>query len=246
MVYGRIHSTESFGSVDGPGVRFLIFLQGCNMRCKFCHNADTWNKNAGELKTADELIKTALRYKPYWGDKGGITVSGGEPLLQIDFLLELFAKAKENGVNTCVDTAGQPFTRQEPYFSKFRKLCEFTDLFICDIKHIDPAYHKELTGVKNDNILDMLRYLSDIGKPVWIRQVLVPGITDRDEYLVKTRKFIDTLKNVERVEVLPYHTMGAYKWKELGMDYPLEGVEPPADEGIEKAKEILTGNAKGE
>ena len=246
MVYGRIHSTESFGSVDGPGVRFLIFLQGCNMRCKFCHNADTWNKNAGEQKTADELIKTALRYKPYWGDKGGITVSGGEPLLQIDFLLELFAKAKENGVNTCIDTAGQPFTRQEPYFSKFNRLCELTDLFICDIKHIDPACHKELTGVKNDNILDMLRYLSDIGKPVWIRQVLVPGITDRDEYLVKTREFIDTLKNVERVEVLPYHTMGAYKWKELGMDYPLEGVDPPADEGIKKAKEILTGNAKGE
>ena len=246
MVYGRIHSTESFGSVDGPGVRFLIFLQGCNMRCKFCHNADTWNKNAGEQKTADELIKTALRYKPYWGDKGGITVSGGEPLLQIDFLLELFAKAKENGVNTCIDTAGQPFTRQEPYFSKFNRLCELTDLFICDIKHIDPDQHKELTGVKNDNILDMLRYLSDIGKPVWIRQVLVPGITDKDEYLVKTREFIDTLKNVERVEVLPYHTMGAYKWKELGMDYPLEGVEPPADEGIEKAKEILTGNAKGE
>ena len=246
MVYGRIHSTESFGSVDGPGVRFLIFLQGCNMRCKFCHNADTWNKNAGEQKTADELIKMALRYKPYWGGKGGITVSGGEPLLQIDFLLELFAKAKENGVNTCVDTAGQPFTRQEPYFSKFNRLCELTDLFICDIKHIDPACHKELTGVKNDNILDMLRYLSDIGKPVWIRQVLVPGITDRDEYLVKTREFIDTLKNVERVEVLPYHTMGAYKWKELGMDYPLEGVDPPADEGIKKAKEILTGNAKGE
>ena len=246
MVYGRIHSTESFGSVDGPGVRFLIFLQGCNMRCKFCHNADTWNKNAGEQKTADELIRTALRYKPYWGDKGGITVSGGEPLLQIDFLLELFAKAKENGVNTCIDTAGQPFTRQEPYFSKFNRLCELTDLFICDIKHIDPACHKELTGVKNDNILDMLRYLSDIGKPVWIRQVLVPGITDRDEYLVKTREFIDTLKNVERVEVLPYHTMGAYKWKELGMDYPLEGVDPPADEGIKKAKEILTGNAKGE
>ena len=246
MVYGRIHSTESFGSVDGPGVRFLIFLQGCNMRCKFCHNADTWNKNAGEQKTADELIKMALRYKPYWGGKGGITVSGGEPLLQIDFLLELFAKAKENGVNTCIDTAGQPFTRQEPYFSKFNRLCELTDLFICDIKHIDPDCHKELTGVKNDNILDMLRYLSDIGKPVWIRQVLVPGITDRDEYLVKTREFIDTLKNVERVEVLPYHTMGAYKWKELGMDYPLEGVDPPADEGIKKAKEILTGNAKGE
>ena len=133
---GRIHSTESFGSVDGPGVRFLIFTQGCNMRCKFCHNADTWNKRSGTLMSADELITTALRYKPYWGDKGGITVSGGEPLLQIDFLLELFKLAKENGINTCIDTAGQPFTREEPFFSKFKELCTLTDLFICDIKHI--------------------------------------------------------------------------------------------------------------
>lgn len=236
---GRIHSTESFGSVDGPGVRFLIFTQGCNMRCKFCHNADTWNKSSGTLMSADELITTALRYKPYWGDKGGITVSGGEPLLQIDFLLELFKLAKENGINTCIDTAGQPFTREEPFFSKFKELCALTDLFICDIKHINPEQHKKLTGVKNDNILDMLRFLSDIGKPVWIRQVLVPGITDDSGYLRQTREFIDTLKNVERTEVLPYHTMGAYKWTELGMSYPLEGVQPPTQEGIESAKNIL-------
>ena len=144
---GRIHSTESFGSVDGPGVRFLIFTQGCNMRCKFCHNADTWNKSSGTLMSADELIATALRYKPYWGDKGGITVSGGEPLLQIDFLLELFKLAKENGINTCIDTAGQPFTREEPFFSKFGELCTLTDLFICDIKHINPEQHKKLTSV---------------------------------------------------------------------------------------------------
>ena len=189
--------------------------------------------------SADELIATALRYKPYWGDKGGITVSGGEPLLQIDFLLELFKLAKENGVNTCIDTAGQPFTRGEPFFSKFRELCDLTDLFICDIKHIDPEQHKKLTGVKNGNILDMLRFLSDIGKPVWIRQVLVPGITDDSGYLRQTREFIDTLKNVEKTEVLPYHTMGAYKWKELGMSYPLEGVQPPTQEGIESAKNIL-------
>lgn len=236
---GRIHSTESFGSVDGPGVRFLIFTQGCNMRCKFCHNADTWNKSSGTLMSADELITTALRYKPYWGDKGGITVSGGEPLLQIDFLLELFKLAKENGINTCIDTAGQPFTREEPFFSKFGELCTLTDLFICDIKHINPEQHKKLTGVKNDNILDMLRFLSDIGKPVWIRQVLVPGITDDSGYLRQTREFIDTLKNVERTAVLPYHTMGAYKWTELGMSYPLEGVQPPTQEGIKSAKNIL-------
>lgn len=236
---GRIHSTESFGSVDGPGVRFLIFTQGCNMRCKFCHNADTWNKNSGTLMSADELIAAALRYKPYWGDKGGITVSGGEPLLQIDFLIELMGLAKKNGINTCIDTAGQPFTREEPFFSQFRQLCALTDLFICDIKHINPEQHKKLTGVKNDNILDMLRFLSDIGKPVWIRQVLVPGITDDSAYLRQTREFIDTLKNVKKTEVLPYHTMGAYKWKELKMSYPLEGVQPPTEEGIESAKNIL-------
>lgn len=240
MYKGRIHSTESFGSVDGPGVRFLIFLQGCNMRCKFCHNADTWDKNGGALMTADELIGTALRYKEYWGDKGGITVSGGEPLLQIDFLLELFARAKQNGINTCIDTAGQPFTRNEPFFSEFKELCALTDLFICDIKHIDPERHKQLTGVKNSNILDMLTYLSDIGKPVWIRQVLVPGITDEEGFLKQTSEFIGTLKNVERVEVLPYHTLGAYKWEKLGMKYPLEGVEPPTAKEIQNAKDILT------
>lgn len=239
MVKGRIHSTESFGSVDGPGVRFLIFTQGCNMRCKFCHNADTWDKNGGTLMSAEELIKTALKYREYWGEKGGITVSGGEPLLQIDFLIELFTLAKQNGVNTCVDTACQPFTREEPFFSKFNRLCELTDLFICDIKHIDPQRHKLLTGVKNDNILDMLRYLSEIGKPVRIRQVLVPTVTDNDEYLKLTKDFIETLNNIESVEVLPYHTMGAYKWEELGMSYPLAGTEPPTEEGINNAKSIL-------
>lgn len=239
MTYGRIHSTESFGSVDGPGVRFLIFAQGCDMRCKFCHNADTWAKNVGTLMGTDELIKKALRYKAYWGDNGGITVSGGEPLLQIDFLIELFAKAKENGINTCVDTAGQPFSREEPFFSKFNELCALTDLFICDIKHIAPDMHKKLTGVQNDNILDMLRYLSDIDKPVWIRQVLLEGYTDIDSCLWQTREFIDSLKNVKKIEVLPYHTMGAYKWRELNMSYPLEGVNPPDEERIENAEKIL-------
>ena len=239
MLQGRIHSTESFGSVDGPGVRFLIFFQGCRLRCRYCHNADTWRVDAGTPMTSGELLDKAERCRPYWGEKGGITVSGGERLLQIDFLLELFKLAKENGINTCIDTAGQPFTREEPFFSKFKELCTLTDLFICDIKHINPEQHKKLTGVKNENILDMLRFLSDIGKPVWIRQVLVPGITDDSGYLRQTREFIDTLKTVERTEVLPYHTMGAYKWTELGMSYPLEGVQPPTQEGIKSAKNIL-------
>lgn len=239
MVYGRIHSTESFGSVDGPGVRFLIFTQGCNMRCRFCHNPDTWNRNGGELKTAEELIKTALRYKAYWGDIGGITVSGGEPLLQIDFLIELFTLAKESGINTCIDTAGQPFSRSEPFFSKFKELCELTDLFIVDIKHIDPAVHKELTGVKNENILDMLNFLSETERPVWIRQVLLGGYTDNDEYLWRTREFINTLNNVKKTEVLPYHTLGEYKWKALGLEYPLEGVDPPSEDRIKNAEKIL-------
>lgn len=238
---GRIHSVETFGSVDGPGVRFLIFLQGCRLRCRYCHNADTWKLDGGERMSADALLDRAERYRAYWGDRGGITVSGGEPLLQIDFLLELFEKAKERSIHTCIDTAGEPFTREEPFFSKFERLCELTDLFLVDIKHIDPQAHRSLTGADNANILDMLRCLSDRGQPVWIRHVLVTGITDDDAYLKQTRAFIDTLTNVERVEVLPYHSMGAYKWKELGLAYPLEGVLPPASEHVRSAERILTG-----
>lgn len=238
---GIIHSVETFGSVDGPGVRFLIFLQGCRMRCRYCHNADTWSLSGGERISADALLDRAERYRAYWGDDGGVTVSGGEPLLQLDFLLELFEKAKQRGIHTCIDTAGQPFTRDEPFFSQFGRLCELTDLFLVDIKHIDPQAHRALTGMPNDNILYLLRYLSDRGQPVWIRHVLVPGITDDDAYLRQTRAFIDTLSNVERVEVLPYHSMGAYKWEELGLAYPLEGTEPPSPERIRSAERILTG-----
>ena len=238
---GKIHSVETFGSVDGPGVRFLIFLQGCAMRCRYCHNADTWAANAGELMTADELLDRAERYRAYWGDEGGITVSGGEPLLQTDFLCELFEKAKQRGINTCIDTSGQPFSRREPFFSRFKKLMTFTDLLLVDIKHIDPEGHRDLTGQPNDNILDMLRFLSDEGKPVWIRHVLVPGITDDDALLRRTREFIETLGNVEKIEVLPYHSMGARKWRELGLDYTLDGAEPPSKERTENARRILCG-----
>ena len=239
MTKGYIHSLESFGSVDGPGVRYLIFTTGCAMRCQFCHNPDTWNMNSGTLYTADELIDKAWKYRTYWGSKGGITVSGGEPLLQIDFLLELFQKAKERGINTTLDTCGNPFTREEPFFSKFQELMKVTDLVMLDIKHIDDEQHKILTGQTNKNILDMAEYLSETGKPVWIRHVLVPERSDKDEYLHRLHDFIETLDNVEKVEVLPYHTLGVYKWKELGIPYQLEGIDPPSQERVENANRIL-------
>lgn len=241
MIRGAVHSTESFGSVDGPGIRFLIFLQGCAMRCRYCHNVDTWDTHSENLRTADELLDQAERYRGYWGKNGGITVSGGEPLLQIDFLLDLFRKAKERGISTALDTAGQPFTREKPFFSKFRELMQYTDLLLLDIKHIDPVEHKKLTGKPNANILDLFRFLSDMEKPVWIRYVLVPGITDGDGYLQKTREFIRTLHNVQKIEVLPYHSMGEYKWKELGIPYSLEGVKPPDKTSVQRAERILRG-----
>lgn len=242
----RIHSIETFGSVDGPGIRFIIFLKGCCMRCKFCHNPDTWDINGGQERTADELVTQALKYKPYWNKGGGVTVSGGEPLLQIDFLIEFFKKAKTKGIHTTLDTAGNPFTRKEPFFSKFKELMEVTDLILLDIKEIDDAKHKELTGWSNSNILDMAKYLSEINKPVWIRHVLVPGGSDNDEELIRLDKFIKTLNNVDRVEVLPYHNLGIYKWKKLGIAYPLMDVKPPTKERVENANKLLhTSEYKG-
>ena len=238
-IKGRIHSVESFGSADGPGVRYIVFLKGCNMRCQYCHNPDTWAKDGGELMTPEEVLKKALRYKTYWKEKGGITVSGGEALLQIDFVTELFRLAKEKGVNTCLDTSGNPFSLEEPFKSKFDELMKYTDLFMLDIKHIDDAAHRKLTGQTNQNILEMAAYLSDHGKAMWIRHVLVPGITTEEDELYRLRSFLDTLKTVERVEVLTYHTLGVFKWKELGIPYQLEGVDPPTKEQIDRAKEIL-------
>lgn len=246
MVTGNIHSLESFGSVDGPGVRYVVFVQGCRMRCQFCHNPDTWNTKECQIVTPDELLSKALRYRGYWGADGGITVSGGEPLLQMDFLLEFFRKAKAEGVHTVIDTAGNPFTREEPFFSKFQELMNVTDLLLLDIKEIDPEKHKKLTGFGNENILDMAHYLSEIKKPVWIRHVLVPKRSDFDEDLIRLNTFIKTLSNVERVEVLPYHTLGVFKWKELGHPYPLEGIDPPSKERVENARRLLhTEDYKG-
>ena len=239
MAAGYIHSTESFGSVDGPGVRYVIFTAGCAMRCQFCHNPDTWHMKTGTPQEADDLIKKALRYRSYWGSEGGITVSGGEPLLQIDFLVELFRLAKKNGIHTTLDTSGNPFTREEPFFGKFQELMQYTDLILLDIKHIDEKEHIRLTGHTNKNILDLADYLSQINKPVWIRHVLVPERSDKDEYLIRLRAFLDTLKNIARVEVLPYHTLGEYKWKDLGYTYPLTGIESPTKDRIQNAEKIL-------
>ena len=235
---GAVHSIETFGSVDGPGIRYVIFLQGCRMRCQFCHNADTWQIREGDASPA-EVLKKALRYRSYWRDRGGITVSGGEPLLQIDFLIELFELAKKEGVHTVIDTCGQPFTREGAFFSKLQRLLARTDLVLLDIKHIDDEQHRLLTGWGNENILDFARYLSEIGKPVWIRHVLVPSRNDSDEYLSRLDAFVKPLRNVERFEVLPYHTLGVYKWKEVGLDYPLEGIDPPGQALIDHANAML-------
>ena len=240
---GYIHSTESFGSVDGPGIRFLVFLQGCQMRCRYCHNPDTWklaSDACGKMMTVVELLDKAERYRSYWGPDGGITVSGGEALLQIDFLIDLFEEAHRRGINTCLDTAAQPFSRQEPFFSKFQRLMQSTDLVLLDIKHIDNEKHRWLTGHGNENILDCARYLSDIAKPVWIRHVLVPGITTDEEQLTQLRQMLDTLHNIQKVEVLPYHTLGTFKWEQMGVPYSLKDVEPPTADQIARAREILT------
>ena len=236
---GYIHQLESFGSVDGPGIRFIIFFAGCPLRCKYCHNPDTWDMMKGKQYTADELLDEAITCREYWGTKGGITVSGGEPLAQIDFLLELFTKAKERGINTCIDTAGGPFTREGEWFEKFKRLMNVTDVLLMDIKHINEEEHIKLTGHTGKNIIEMFRYLDEINKPVWIRHVLVPGITDNDEYLIQTRDFIRTLGNVQRVEVLPYHGLGAMKYKDLGIDYVLKDTNSPTAERVQNARKIL-------
>ena len=230
---------ESFGSVDGPGVRYIVFLQGCHMRCKYCHNPETWKEEGGELQTPQEVFDKAYRYHNYWKDKGGITVSGGEAMLQMEFVTELFKIAKQHNVHTTLDTSGNPFTMEEPFLSKFNELMAVTDLFMLDIKHIDDEKHKKLTGWTNKNILEVDKYLSDNGKDMWIRHVLVPGVTDDEADLNKLSEFVKSLKTVKRFEILPYHTLGVFKWHDLGVKYELEDVMPPTKEQIERAESIL-------
>lgn len=236
-----IHSTESFGTVDGPGVRFVIFFQGCPMRCKYCHNPDTWQMNTGERRTAESLISEYEHNRAFYKN-GGITVTGGEALMQIDFLLELFRLAKEKDIHTCLDTSGITYHPGESeYNRKLDDLMTVTDLVMLDIKHIDPDGHKDLTGHDNAGILAFARYLEEKQVPVWIRHVVVPGITDDPGQLTRLGQFIGTLSNVKALDVLPYHVMGVPKYKEMGMEYPLEGVEAATrEQALEARKIILT------
>ena len=236
---GFIHSTESFGTVDGPGVRFVVFLQGCPMRCQYCHNPDTWKMNTGALRSAQSLILEYERNKAFYS-RGGITVTGGEALMQIDFLLELFALAKEKGIHTCLDTSGITYRPGESsYNQKLDKLMTLTDLVMLDIKHMDPEAHKTLTGHDNGGILAFARYLAEKNVPVWIRHVVVPGITDDPVQLSKLGAFLGQLPNVKALDVLPYHIMGVSKYKELDIPYPLEGVEPATQKQAKDAKQII-------
>ena len=240
MIKGRIHSLESFGAVDGPGIRYLIFLKGCNMRCQYCHNVDTWNPDTDNLMTADELLDKAERFRSYWGKEGGITVSGGEPLRQMDFVTKFFQLARAKGVHTALDTAGEPFRPDDPaYLAKFDTLMQSTSLVILDLKEIDPEKHRLLTGKDNANILAMARHISELGVPLWIRHVLVPGLTDDEEGLRRTADFIRSLQTVQRVEVLPYHTLGLFKWQKLNIPYPLPDAVPPTAEQLARAEELL-------
>lgn len=239
---GRIHSLESFGTVDGPGVRFVVFVQGCPMRCAYCHNPDTWAMTGGKIMEASEIIEQYERNIAFYKN-GGITVTGGEPLMQVDFLIELFTLAKEKSIHTCIDTSGIAYKPDNTAFiEKLDRLMTLTDLVMLDIKHIDPEKHKELTQQPNDGILAFCEYLNDRQVDVWIRHVVVPTITDDDTYLYKLGYFIGQFTNVKALDILPYHTMGKPKYEQLGMEYKLDGI-PAMDKNkvIEKKQVVLQG-----
>lgn len=239
IVKGRIHSIETFGTVDGPGIRYVVFVQGCPLRCLYCHNRDTWDTKGGKEVTVDEIIEDLKKYIDYLKfSGGGISVTGGEPTLQPDFVTEIFRRCKEMGVHTALDTSG--FTD----LSRVTELLKYTDLVLLDIKQANPEMHKILTGVSNDKNKVFAHHLSDIGIPVWIRYVLVPGYTDDPEDLKAAADFIGGLTNVERIDVLPYHSMGEYKWQQMGEKYKLHDVQPPDQKQVEYAKELLESKWK--
>lgn len=232
---GRIHSFETLGAVDGPGIRFVLFMQGCPLRCKYCHNRDTWDLKGGTEYTVDEIFNKIIRYKNYFiTSNGGVTVSGGEPLLQPDFLIELFTRLKQAGIRTAIDTSGM-FDITE----KIKKLIDLTDLFLVDIKCINDEICKDLVGRSNKKELEFIKYLDSIGKEIWIRQVIVPTITDKEEDLYKLRDFINSIDSISRVDLLPYHDLGKYKWIKLNEVYPLENIRVANSSDIDRVKAIL-------
>lgn len=234
-IKGNIHSIETFGTVDGPGIRFVIFMQGCALRCKYCHNRDTWDTHINTLVSSDELIEKILNYKDYITfSNGGVTVTGGEPLLQVKFLLQLFKKLKKLGFHTAIDTSGM-----FPLTEDLKELLQFTDLVLLDIKHINDEKCKDLVGFSNKLELEFAKYLSDNNISIWIRQVIIPGITDDEKDLIDLKNFLATLETVEKIELNPYHDMGKFKWENLGLKYPLEGVRTANEKDIKRAKEIL-------
>lgn len=234
-IIGRIHSVETMGTVDGPGIRFIVFMQGCVLKCKYCHNRDTWPTDAGKEITVDKLLKKILRSKTFFkASGGGVTVSGGEPLLQAKFVCELFKRLHELGINTCLDTAGSL-----PISEEIKELLKYTDLVLLDIKQINNEKCKKLVGATNTNNIKFAKFLSENNIPVWIRQVLVPGYTDDEKDLLRLKDFLKTLKNIERVEILPYHDLGKYKWEKMGDKYMLDGVRTANEDDVKRAKEIL-------
>ncbi len=241
-IYGNIHSIETCGTVDGPGLRFVVFTQGCPLRCQYCHNPDTWDYNGEANKmSVDDILAQYDGVKEFCG--GGITVTGGEPLVQIDFVTELFRAARERGIHTALDTSGLLFNPENT--EKIDEILKYTSLVLLDIKHIDDEEHKKLTKHSNKNILAFARYLSDIKKPMWVRHVVVPGITFNEVYLVRLGEFLADLHNVQALDVLPYHDMAVPKYENLGMEYPLKGVPPlTKDEALEARRIIL--NARSE
>ncbi len=232
--YAKVHSIETFGAVDGPGIRFVLFLQGCHLQCKYCHNRDTWDMKEGQYQSLDDIFKKIMNYKNYITPNGGVTVSGGEPLLQVKFLIELFKKLKKKKIHTCIDTSGMVTLTDD-----IKQLLKLTDLVLLDIKHIDSEKCKDLVGFDNKLELEFARYLSDNNIPIWIRQVLVPGYTDDEKDLQKLKEFISTLNTVQKIEILPYHSIGKYKWTKLGLTYQLEYIPDATNDDVEHAKVIL-------
>lgn len=239
MIKGHIHSIETCGTVDGPGLRYVIFLQGCPMRCQYCHNPDTWEPGIGEEMTVDEALKNFYSNLAFY-KHGGVTATGGEPMMQMDFLIELFTKLHADGVHTCIDSSGIMFQpTNEAFMEKMEKLAAVTDLVMLDIKHIDDEKHKILTSHSNKRILAFAKYLDEKNIPIWIRHVVVPGITLYREYLERLGDFMGTLHNVQALDVLPYHTMGKVKYKNMNMEYPLKDTREATKQEAAEAKNII-------